>query len=423
MPRQLIPCSPERGKGLAVLVGIGHGQDSGQTVQVDSITHVANNPARFPKITVNLVDSNKPVTKFPLPAVIRDTPWPTPGFRPSFHRMTATAATMPMPARAFWIEAPDTGALRDAPLAVPGPGEVLVETLYSGISRGTEALVWRGRVPESQYAAMRAPFQSGEFPFPVKYGYAAVGRVTAGEATLLGRTVFALHPHQTAFVVPAAAAVPLPRGVPPERAVLAANMETAVNALWDAAPRIGDRIAVIGAGTVGCLVARLAVALPGTDVTLIDVDPSRAEVAEALGCRFAAPGAAPEDQDIVIHASGHPSGLDTALRLAGLEAMVLEMSWYGDRPVTVPLGEAFHSRRLSLQSSQVGMVSPARRARRSHRDRLETALDLLRDPTYDHLITGESRFAQLPETMARLAADGSGVLTHRIRYPAAEEGA
>jgi len=336
--------------------------------------------------------------------------------------MTDTAATTPMSARAFWIEAPETGALRDAPLAVPGPGEVLVETHFSGISRGTEALVWRGRVPESQYAAMRAPFQSGEFPFPVKYGYAAVGQVTAGEAMLLGRLVFALHPHQTAFVVPAAAAVPLPSGVPPQRAVLAANMETAVNALWDAAPRIGDRISVIGAGTVGCLVARLAAALPGTDVTLIDVDATRAAIADALGCRFASPGAAPEDQDIVIHASGHPAGLETALRLAGMEAMVLEMSWYGNRPVTVPLGEAFHSRRLTLQSSQVGMVSPARRARRSHRDRLATALDLLRDPAYDRLITGESRFEELPETMARLAAAGAGVLTHRIRYPAAEEG-
>jgi 2-desacetyl-2-hydroxyethyl bacteriochlorophyllide A dehydrogenase len=325
----------------------------------------------------------------------------------------------PTDARAVWTTGPEQGALRRQPLPAPGPGDVRVETLWSGISRGTESLVWTGRVPESQYAAMRAPFQEGDFPFPVKYGYAAVGRVVDGPEDVRGRCVFCLHPHQDTFVVPADRVAPLPDGLPPARAVLAANMETAVNALWDAGPRVGDRIVVIGAGTVGCLVARLAAGIPGTDVTLVDVDPDRRTIAEALGCYFAAPADAPGEADLVIHASGHPDGLTTALRLAGIEATVVEMSWYGDRPVPVPLGEAFHSRRLTLLSSQVGMVSPARRARRGYAERMATALALLADPVFDRLITGESPFDTLPETMAALAADGRGVLTHRISYPAA----
>jgi 2-desacetyl-2-hydroxyethyl bacteriochlorophyllide A dehydrogenase len=336
----------------------------------------------------------------------------------------ASPAPSPSPcppdARAFWTVAPRRGELRTQPLPAPGPGEVRVETLWSGISRGTEALVWSGRVPESQHAAMRAPFQEGDFPFPVKYGYAAVGRVVDGPEVLRGRCAFCLHPHQDAFVVPADRVVALPEELPPERAVLAANMETAVNALWDAGPRIGDRIVVIGAGTVGCLVARLAAGIPGTEVTLVDIDPERRGIAVALGCRFAAPADAPGDADLVIHASGHPDGLTTALGLAGVEATVVEMSWFGDRPVPVPLGEAFHSRRLTLVSSQVGMVSPARRVRRGYADRMATALALLADPVFDRLITGESPFDALPGTMAALAADGHGVLTHRIRYPAAD---
>lgn len=337
--------------------------------------------------------------------------------------MTSAANPFGETAHAFWTVGPERGELREERLPSLGQDDVRVETHYSGVSRGTESLVWRCSVPASQYRAMRAPFQQGDFPFPVKYGYSAVGRVVEGPAALTGRMVFCLHPHQTAFVVPADRVVPLPEGLPAARAVLAANMETAVNALWDAGPRVGDRIAVIGAGTVGGLVARLAAAVPGTDVTLVDTDPGRADLADHLGCRFAAPGDAPADCDLVVHASGNPAGLETALGIAGVEATVVEMSWYGDRPVSLPLGEAFHSRRLTLLSSQVGMVSPARRVRRSYADRMATALRLLVDPVFDTMITGESDFDSLPESMARLAADGAGILTHRIRYAAAQKGA
>jgi len=319
-------------------------------------------------------------------------------------------------ARAFWIAAPGRGEIRETAVAAPGPGEVRVRALYSGVSRGTESLVFNGQVPESEVDRMRAPFQEGDFPAPVKYGYASVGLVEDGPGELRGQTVFCLHPHQTRYVVPAAAVVPLPEGVPPERAVLAANLETAVNALWDAGPRLGDRVAVVGAGTVGCLCAALAARIPGTRVQLIDIDPGKGAAAQALGVAFAAPDTAEGEADLVLHASGHADGLRAALELAGFEATVMELSWYGTQEVPLPLGRAFHAKRLTLASSQVGSVSPVRRARWSHRRRLGLALDLLRDARFDAPITGESAFDALPETMARLARDPGGTLCHRIVY-------
>jgi len=313
-------------------------------------------------------------------------------------------------ARAYWVARPGEGEIRKEILPDSGPDDTSVTALASGISRGTESLVFRGAVPTDQADIMRCPFQAGDFPAPVKYGYAMVGRTDAGDR------VFCLHPHQDRFCVPSAALVPVPDDVPDKRAVLAANMETAVNALWDAGPRLGDRIAVVGGGTVGCLAAALAARHPATAVELVDVDPARAETAAALGVDFALPGDARPDQDLVIHASGSADGLATSIGLAGFEATVLEISWYGAGTVPVPLGGHFHSGRLTLRSSQVGSVATARRSRRTHRDRLELALDLLRDPAFDALLTGESRFEDLPATMARLAADPGGALCHVVTY-------
>lgn len=319
-------------------------------------------------------------------------------------------------ARAFWTVAPGLGEIRSVTLREPAPGEVLVKALRSGISRGTESLVFGGRVPPSQWQAMRCPFQEGDFPGPVKYGYASVGMVEAGPAHLVGRRVFSLYPHQDHYTVPADAVTPVPDAVPDARAVLAANMETAVNGLWDAAPRLGDRIAVVGAGVVGGLVAALAARVPGATVELIDTNPNRAALAAQLGCRFALPDQATPDADLVIHASGHPDGLATALRIAGFEATVLEMSWYGDRPVSAPLGEAFHARRLTLRSSQVGAVATAQRARWTYQRRLALALKLLADPVFDCFLTGESRFQDLPHTLPRLVEAPGGELCHVIHY-------
>lgn len=319
-------------------------------------------------------------------------------------------------AHAFWVTGPGVGEIRGQYLPAPGSGQVRVRTLYSGISRGTENLVFRGAVPVNQYQQMRAPFQEGDFPAPVKYGYSNVGVVEDGCQSLMGRPVFCLYPHQSLYIIPADAVVPIPATVPVARAILAANMETAINGLWDATPRLGDRIVVIGAGTVGCLVAYLAARLPGCRVQLVDVDTTKATAAAALGVVFSTPDDLSEEADLVIHASGNPTALVTALNAAASDAMVLEMSWYGNRPVSLPLGEAFHSKRLILRSSQVGQVALEQRHRWTYRRRLELALSLLVDPVLDVLISGESPFSQLPQTMAALTAPTSAALCHRIIY-------
>lgn len=315
-----------------------------------------------------------------------------------------------MDERAYWVAAPGQGEIRSVVSRPAGPNEVAVTARASAISRGTEALVFQGRVPASQYGDMRCPFQEGDFPAPVKYGYASVG-----DADRIGR-VFCLHPHQDRYVVPVESVVSVPDDLPDRRAVLAANMETTVNALWDAGPLVGDRVVVVGAGVVGCLFAVLAARIPGARVALVDTNAARAETAERLGVDFTTPDEAPGDVDIVVHASGSAAGLATSLGLAGFEGLVLEMSWYGDSKVPAPLGEAFHSKRLTLKSSQVGSVATSRRARRSRRERLVLALELLRDPVFDCLISGESAFDALPETMARLAHDPGDTLCHVVIY-------
>jgi threonine dehydrogenase-like Zn-dependent dehydrogenase len=319
-------------------------------------------------------------------------------------------------ARAFWTVAAGRGEIREHELRAPDDGEVRVRTRFSAVSRGSEALVFAGRVPDTEFQRMRAPFQRGEFPFPVCYGYACVGDVDAGDPALAGKTVFCLHPHQDHFVVPSDAVVPLPGDVPPERAVLAANLETALNATWDGAPGPCDRVAIVGGGVVGLLVGALVADLPGVEATLIDVAEARRGPAETLGLTFRAPARAPAGCDVVFHASGSASGLATALACAGDEATVVELSWFGRDDVPVPLGDAFHPGRLTLKSSQVGRVSPSRAPRWSTRRRLSAALALLADARFDALLTGESAFADLPDVMPELAAGGGDVLCHRIRY-------
>jgi threonine dehydrogenase-like Zn-dependent dehydrogenase len=263
---------------------------------------------------------------------------------------------------------------------------------------------------------MRCPCQEGDFPYPVKYGYISVGLVEEGPPALLGRQVFCLHPHQTRYQVPAEMVHPLPDGVPAKRALLAANMETAVNGLWDGAPRIGDHIAVIGAGTLGCLLAGLAARIPGVSVELIDINPAREGVAARLGAEFRTPSRATPDADLVLHTSGSPAGLRHALELAAFEATIVEMSWYGDCSVPLPLGEAFHYRRLTIRSSQVGAVAACQRSRWDTRRRMALALSLLRDPTFEVLLTGENPFEDLPGIQARLAAAPGDTICHCIRY-------
>ena len=319
-------------------------------------------------------------------------------------------------ARAFWLRAPGYGEIRPVELPDPGPGDVVVRTVRSAISRGTEMLVFRGGVPLAEHGRMRAPVQEGDFPGPVKYGYLNVGAVEEGPAELRGRTVFCLYPHQTAYVVPAGAVALVPEDVPASRAVLAGIVETAVNALWDGAPLVGDRVAVVGAGMVGCCVARLLQHFPGVQATLVEVDPSRSGVAAALGVDFALPADAGAGRDLVMHTSATSAGLQRSLELLAPEGTVIDLSWYGDTEVRLSLGGAFHAGRLGIRSSQVGTVSPARASRRTTVDRLALALELLRDPAFDVLLTGESPFEELPDVMARLAEGSLPALCHTIAY-------
>ena len=318
--------------------------------------------------------------------------------------------------RAFWVAEPGRGEIRSENLPAPSADDVVVRALYSGVSRGTESLVFQGRVPPSEFARMRAPFQTGEFPAPVKYGYASVGEIERGPRDLLGQRTFVLFPHQTKYTVPAAAVHIVPAAVPSGRAVLAANLETAINGVWDAAIKPGDHVVVIGGGTVGCLTAWLAANIPGCDVELVDVNPKRADIARSLGFGFAGPMVARPDADVVIHASGTMDGLATAMLLAGFEATIVELSWYGDTQVAVSLGGSFHTRRLTLKSSQVGHVAAAQRPRWDTRRRMALALSLLDHDELDVLITGESVFEDLPSTMAALSSSAGDTICHRIRY-------
>jgi threonine dehydrogenase-like Zn-dependent dehydrogenase len=319
-------------------------------------------------------------------------------------------------AQAFWVREPGRGEIRPVGLRERGPDDVLVRTVHSGVSRGTETLVFRGGVPPDQYATMRAPFQDGEFPGPVKYGYLNVGVVEEGPRALRGRTVFCLYPHQTTYVVPSRAVSVVPEGVPSARAVLAGTVETAVNAVWDAAPLLGDRVTVVGAGMVGCCVARVLSRFPAVQVTLVDVDSGRAGVAAALGVDFASPDEAAGGRDLVVHTSATSEGLQRSLDLLAPEGTVIDLSWYGAAEVRLSLGGAFHAGRLRIRSSQVGTVSPMRGARRTPADRLALALGLLHDPAFDVLLTGRSPFDELPDVMARLAAGQLPALCHTITY-------
>ncbi len=332
--------------------------------------------------------------------------------KPAFPSSASIQAT------ALWYVAPRECALNAEALPPLATGGCLVRTLWSGVSRGTERLVCEGRVPEGEYGRMRAPFQTGDFPFPVKYGYCAVGVVEAGPAERLGETVFCLHPHQNRFVAPADRLTPVPDAVPARRAILAANMETALNAHWDAGSGPADRIVVVGGGVLGLLVAWLAARLPGSEVTLVDVSPSRAELAQALGFGFALPADAPTGADLVFHASASPAGLATAVASAGYEARIVELSWYGEGTVPAPLGGAFHAGRLQLISTQVGGIAPSRRPRWDYTRRAAAAMALLADDRLDALISEDIPFAEAPARLPAVLDPSWHGLTAAICYEA-----
>lgn len=318
--------------------------------------------------------------------------------------------------KSLWIERPCEAFVREQEIPELNTGENLVRTIWSGISRGTERLVFEGKVPVAEYSNMRCPAQAGDFPFPVKYGYCAIGRVEAGSDSLLGRTVFALHPHEDRFIAADNALHLLPDHLPPRRAVLTANMETALNAVWDSGAGPGDRILVVGAGAVGQMIAFITAGLPGAKVFVADLDPDKAGAVAALGAEFIGTERPRDDHDIVFHTSASAAGLNLAIGAAGREATVVEVSWYGDRTVDAALGGRFHSHRLRLSSTQVGAIPSARTARWNYGRRLQTALRLLCDDRLDCLITAEVVFDELPARLPEILAPGAPGIVTAVRY-------
>lgn len=323
---------------------------------------------------------------------------------------------MPDTARALVYAAPQHCEIRDFPLVELAPGLVEVETLFSGLSRGTERVVFNGAIPESEHSRMRAPFQIGEFPFPVAYGYASVGNVVEGPEDLRGRTVFSLAPHQERLRLNGSAVTVLPEEVTPERAVLAANTETALNAIWDAELQPGSTVLIVGAGLLGCLLAALLSIRQDLSVYICDLLPQRSATLTEFPVSFITTTEGLDSVAVSFHTSASAAGLQTAIDALAFEGRVIELSWFGDRDVTLSLGGAFHSKRLTIQSSQVGHVARARRASTGYAQRLGQALGHLADPRFDAFVSEEVAFDDLPEAMPRLLApDAPGIAT-RIRY-------
>lgn len=311
-------------------------------------------------------------------------------------------------------------SLKSCPLPPFNSQSVRIKTLYSGISRGTESLVFNGLIPESEWQTMRCPHQSGAFSFPISYGYSVVGKVieTGPEITKMfpGDIVFVLHPHQEQIVAQGDMVRPVPEEIPAMRAVLAANMETALNGVWDGGVDVHHKVSVIGGGVVGLLTAYLANKVTEATVSVIDINPNKQEIAEKLGLRFATPDDAPAEQDIIFNTSSSETGLQCGLDHLAFEGSLIEMSWYGDKPVQLSLGGRFHSQRLKIISSQVGHVSPSKRTTHGYEGRMAEVMQWLADPLLDHLLEEEIAFKALPDVLPEIFSKESDILCQVVRY-------
>jgi 2-desacetyl-2-hydroxyethyl bacteriochlorophyllide A dehydrogenase len=332
---------------------------------------------------------------------------------PRFGRSVAAAVWFP---RARVVE------LRTETLPEPGPDEVRVRAVLSAISQGTEMLVYRGEVDAG--LALDLPTLAGGYGFPLKYGYASVGRAVAVgrdvRAVSEGDLVFALHPHQDEYVLSESLVRHLPDRTTPEQGVFVANLETAINVVLDAKPRLGEVVAVFGQGVVGLLITQL---LRRSGARVVAVEPSalRRSFAERCGAELAI---TPQDgtvlrrltrgrgADLAIDASGSPSALQEAIDSVALEGTVVVCSWYGEKPVPLDLGGLFHRRRVRLVSSQVGRIDPSLAPRWDRERRLELATSLLGELVLADLITHRIPFARAADAYALL--DGGDAETVQV---------
>jgi threonine dehydrogenase-like Zn-dependent dehydrogenase len=319
-------------------------------------------------------------------------------------------------ARAFWLTGKGRGALKREALPDPGGEEwCVVRAMFSAVSPGTERLVADGKVPVALRKEMRCPYMGGNFPFPVKYGYSLVGEVVQGPVELRGRKVHVLHPHQDVCVVRSEDVRPLPDDLPPARATLASNMETAVTAAWDSGVALGERVLVVGFGIVGSLIARIFGLGPAVDLEIAEKRPDRRRLAESMGFRATGRPSA-ESFDVAFDTSGTPAGLQTAIDSVGVEGRVVAVSWFGAEPVRLDLGGSFHSRRKRIIGSQVSRIPGSLRPRWDIRRRTELVFRLLERPEFDLHVGPTVPFTELPKAFETLVRRSPGGLSPLIMY-------
>lgn len=319
-------------------------------------------------------------------------------------------------AKALWFRTRGHAEILEERLPRLRPGWCRLHTLFSAISPGTERLVYSGEVPEDLHREMRCPYMGGKFPFPVKYGYSLVGKITEGPEDSIGSVVHVLHPHQDQCIVRTEHTFPIPPQVPPSRATLASNLETAVNAIWDSEVTIGEHALIIGFGAVGSLVARLLSFMSGIKLEIVDANPSKIALAEKMGFKACDPGSVSGNFDLAFHASRSSDGLQLAVDRVGFEGRIIELSWYGTNKISLSLGGTFHSQRKAILSSQVATPSRRQRSRWDHARRRSLVFELLERSEFDSHITHSVPFGGLPDIYNKLKAHPTEGLSYLVKY-------
>lgn len=307
-------------------------------------------------------------------------------------------------AESFWIRKKNNSFIKKHSISIPQNNEVLVKTIYSGISYGTEKIVYSGNVPKSQRSLMRCPYQEGEFGSNVKYGYMNVGKVMNGPSKLVNRYVYTLYPHQTQYVLPLEELTFIPKLIPIKRCLLTANMETAINAMWDTLPTCGDKILIIGAGIVGFLMAYILMTIIGIEILLIDTDKEKSKIAKIFGIKFSCSIPKSYNANIIYECSGNPSVIDILSSHVNDETVICIMSWYGNSVSNINFGNEFFSKRTKILFSQVAKVSHNRDKYWNNKKRKDLAISLLNDDKLDNLIEKDMiSFHDLPEFFSNTA--------------------
>ncbi len=322
-----------------------------------------------------------------------------------------------MDAHALWHVDPAHSVLRQQTLGKLTPGECLVKTRFSMVSLGTERLVCKGGMSPEAYGPMTVPYMQGAFSFPLTYGYSLTGEVIDGPQEWLGERVHAMHPHQDLCVIHSHDLTVVPGNVPLDRAVLASNLETAVNGVWDGQPIMGQRVLVIGYGLIGALIAHLVKPIPGIELHIHDIRGSRKELAIANGHHvWDAAESQPGDYDLIFHTSASSAGLQFAIDHTREEGRVIEMSWYGNQTVNLDLGASFHYGRNRIISSQVSRIASPALPHFDHHRRKSLIFQLLADDAY-HKFLGEGIvFDQSPSFFSDLRKNSFPGMNAYFKY-------